>query len=442
MSSLFARIWLSYWLMMALTLAAALAISYGLSIKRSDEAERLSPAIFAREAQGELNRSGRSGLGAWVMAQRHSYPELQFYFVDDSGHEFLGREIAGRPPSGRGDAAAPQISSGAGQRFRLYVRRTSNFSFGAWQLLFQPWLLILLAIGVTGVGSAALARQLARPVARLRSDVRTVAAGEIQTPMSELITRRRDEVGGLARDIDQMTAHLRSLIESKEELLRDISHELRSPLTRLRIATSLLRKEDGGENPAAFERIDREVERLDELIGQILQFSRVQNGPPMALESVNLLGIVEEAVENARIEAAREKKAIRLADGPAINVPGDRMLIASAVENILRNAVRFGPVETPIDVGLSLAGSMARIAIADRGPGIAADSLPRICEPFVREQGSSGVGLGLSIAERIMSLHGGRLSMHNRSCGGLEVELFFPTGPGGDAPLADFSASS
>lgn len=439
MSSLFARIWLSYWLMMALTLAAALAISYGLAVKRAEMADRLSPATFARAAQGELSRGGRNGLGMWVMAERHTNPELQFYFVDDSGREFLGRDIVGKPLPGTAGALVPRISSPGSPSFQLFVRRTSKFSFGAWQLMFQPWLLIVLAIGVTGIGSAALARHLVRPLSRLRSDVRTVAGGEIQAPMSPWITRRRDEVGGLGRDIDQMTAHLRELIRSKEDLLRDISHELRSPLARLRIATSLVREAPRARNAEAFRRIDREVERLDELIGQILMFSRVHDGLAPEFENVDLTRLVEETVGDARLEADRENKTIRLEAGPPASVCGDRALIASAVENVLRNAVRFAPVDAPIDVALTVIGSTARIRIADRGPGIDPHSLPRICEPFFRAQSSSGVGLGLAIAERIATLHNGRLSVRNRRSGGLAVELFFPTGEGDAAPLADFS---
>jgi two-component system, OmpR family, sensor kinase len=439
MSSLFARIWLSYWLMMALTLGAALAVSYGLAIKRAEMADRLSPVTFARTAQGELSRGGRNALGMWVMAERHTNPELEFYFVDDSGREFLGRDLAGQSLPGPAGAIIPRISAPGAPSFRLYMRRTSKFSFGAWQLMFQPWLLIALAIGVTGLGSAALARHLARPLARLRSDVRTVAAGEIQTEMSPWITRRRDEVGGLGRDIDQMTAHLRSLIKSKEDLLRDISHELRSPLARLRIATTLVREESGESKLAALQRIDREVERLDDLIGQILQFSRVHDGVRPEFENVDLTRIAEETAEDARVEADRERKTIRLEAGPSIAVRGDPSLITSAVENVLRNAVRFAPAGTPIDVALTVIGSTARVRIADRGPGIDPLSLPRICEPFYRAQSSSGVGLGLAIAERIATLHGGRLLVRNRRSGGLAVELFFPTGAD-EAPLADFGA--
>ena len=250
--NLFARIWLSYWLVMALTLGATLAISLALAVKRADDAVRTSPRAFAQAAQTALTRDGRDGLFLWVMGQRHAHPELQIYQVDDADHELLGRRVAGLALAGPGAQAPQRVTAPGGPAYRLLVRRTTNFSMGAWQLMLQPLVLGVLAVAISGAGSAALAHQLTRPVVRLRAGVRTIAAGDIEARMSPAIARRRDEVGGLARDIDRMTAHLRDLIESKEDLLRDISHELRSPLARLRIATSLLREERPGEGMAAF----------------------------------------------------------------------------------------------------------------------------------------------------------------------------------------------
>ncbi len=435
MSSLFGRIWLSYWLVMALTLAAALAVSYGLALKRAEDIDRISPTTLAQSAQLEVRKGGRDDLGLWIMGQRHTHPELQFYFVDDTGHEMLGRPLAGRPLPGATGAIVPRIAMPGGAPYRMYVRRTSNISFGAWQLAFQPVMLLVLAIAVSGVGSAALARQLAKPVERLRQSVRTIAAGAIETPMAESIARRRDEVGGLARDIDQMTAHLRALIESKEHLLRDISHELRSPLARLRVATRLLRQDHPGESLLALQRIDREVERLDGLIGQILEYSRVQASPQLSTDCFDLRALLEDTVEDARLEGEPDGKSVQLQEGPLTEILGDKALVSSAIENVLRNAVRFGPSGAAVEVSLAVVGGVARIRVADAGPGLSATDLARICEPFFRAQGSAGVGLGLSIADRITSLHGGHLVARNRPTGGLEVDLFFPTTEGLHAPL-------
>jgi len=242
MTSLFGRIWLSYWLVMALTLAAALAVGFALALKRAEETDRISPVSLARSAELELRKGGRDQLSFWIMGQRHTHPELQFYFVDPTGHELFGRALAGRPLPGAAGAPAPRIDVPGAAPWRMYVRRTSNVSFAASQLVFQPGMLLLLAVAVSGVGSAAWPDSspnrwsaCARGSGRSRWRDRDADGREH--------IAAADEVGGLARDIDQMTAHLRALIESKEHLLRDISHELRSPLARLRIATRLLRQE-------------------------------------------------------------------------------------------------------------------------------------------------------------------------------------------------------
>jgi len=114
---------------------------------------------------------------------------------------------------------------------------------------------------------------------------------------------------------------------------------------------------------------------------------------------------------------------------------GDKALVSSAIENVLRNAVRFGPAGAAVEVSLAVVGGVARIRVSDAGPGMSTADLARVCEPFFRAEGSSGVGLGLSIADRITSLHGGHLTPRNRPTGGLEVDLFFPTMEGANAPL-------
>jgi two-component system sensor histidine kinase CpxA len=435
MTSLFGRIWLSYWLVMALTAAAALAVSFALALKRADDTNRISPETLAQSAAGQLRKGGRDGLGLWVMDQHHTHPELQVYFVDDAGHEIFGRALSGHALSGPTGAVVPRIGEPGAKSYRVYVRRTRDVAFTAWQMVFQPGILLVLAITVSGLGSAALARQLAKPVERLRTGVRAIAGGAIETPMSPTISGRRDEVGGLARDIDQMTARLRAMIESKEHLLRDISHELRSPLARLRVATRLLRQDGATGNRTALERIDREVERLDGLIGQILEYSRVQASPPLNLENLDLLALLEDTAEDAQLEAEAEGKSVVLSTTTPARIRGDRSLVLSAIENVVRNAVRFTPVGQPVDIALVVVGGVARIRVRDAGPGIRAADLARICEPFFRADGTSGVGLGLSITDRITTLHGGQLAARNRAGGGLEVEIVFPVLDGAGAPL-------
>jgi two-component system sensor histidine kinase CpxA len=421
--SLFARIWLSYWLMMAVTLAATLAVTFVLAVERAENLNRLSPETIANSASAAA-RQGEPGLRDWILKEWHSNPELQIYFVDPAGRELTNRVIAGRPLATNADTFL--VTTPAGHRYRMRIHRVRNFVFDAWNILLQPYTLIALAILVSGAGSALLARYLTRPVSRLREGVRVFAVGNLETRMPGNLRGRADELGALARDFDAMAENLRALIASKEQLLRDVSHELRSPLARLRVATSLARR---GSDPARqFARIDCEIKRLDAMLGQLLRFSRVVSAPHRGFEELPLGTLVEECVADAAVEAAVGRKTIDLALSQDLRVCGDRDMLRSAIENVLRNAVCFAPEGSRIDVAVQRNRNSAVVSVIDYGPGVAKDDLPHIFEPFFRSDGSDGAGLGLSIAQRIIDVHGGTITARNRASGGFEVALLVPSG--------------
>jgi two-component system sensor histidine kinase CpxA len=316
------------------------------------------------------------------------------------------------------------VAAPDGVAYRMLARRTSDLVFDLWNIFLQPWVLVVLAIGISGLGCAWLALQLTRPVLRLREGVRAIAAGDLDVRMGPDLAARKDELGGLARDFDSMADDLRAHIASKEELLRDISHELRSPLARLRLASGLAR--DRARRDGALDRIDREVERIDQMIGQILRFSRLGSGPAPNHEPIDLAELLEECVEDAGIEADVEGKAVELELAAAPWVVGERAQLRSAIDNVLRNAVRFTPPGAATRVALRADEALAVIEIGDPGPGVAEADLPRLFEPFFRGEPSEGVGLGLAIASRIAALHGGCIEAANQAPTGLRVTLSLP----------------
>jgi two-component system sensor histidine kinase CpxA len=364
-------------------------------------------------------------VASWSIDEVHRQPEVQVYFVDPSGRELLDRRIRGRPIAEAGSPPA-QIVAIDGTSYRVLVRRTRGVVFDLWNIFLQPWVLAGLALLISGVGSAWLAWRLTRPILRLRTGVRAVASGDLEVRLGSDIVARRDELGGLARDFDQMTSDLRALIASKEELLRDISHELRSPLSRLRLASGLARRGARGAREEPFERIDREVERLDAMIGQILKFSKLGAGPAAAHEAFDFADLIEEVVEDARIEADGAGVTIQLvSDGPAW-VVGERGQLRSAVENVLRNAVRFSPTASRIEVRLTRGAQELRAEVSDTGPGLRDADLARVFEPFYRADAADGVGLGLAITQKIVVMHGGRILARNLPQSGLCVEIILP----------------
>src|SRR5260221_8228858 len=223
-----------------------------------------------------------------------------------------------------------------------------------------------------------------------------------------------------------MAQNLRDHIRSKEELLRDVSHELRSPLARLRIAAGLAKRGGNASEPQALDQIDKEVEKLDALIGQILRFSRVESRAPLAAQNVDMQELVEEIAADAQLEARAGTKSVHLRTQARMTIKGDRELLRSAIENIVRNAIRHAPRGSAIELAALTEPSAAVIEVTDAGPGVDDDALTRIFEPFYRNCDADGAGLGLAIARKIVELHHGTIIAQNRSQGGLCVRVRLP----------------
>jgi signal transduction histidine kinase len=286
-----------------------------------------------------------------------------------------------------------------------------------------------LAALVTGL---ALAWYLSRPVRHLRWALQRMAEGRFDTRVEPLMGGRRDEIADLAHDIDGMAAQLEQLIASRRELLHDVSHELRSPLSRLQAAIGLL-KQDPSQTAAMIERIERESQRLDALIEELLTLHRLTAGAGLARERVDVIELLQAIAEDADFEAKASERSVRI-DAPGVfvaEVNGE--LVYSAYENVIRNALKFSPPGSAVEIEArtSRDGSELVTRVRDRGPGVPAQMLDAIFEPFVRVEGSEsrrGVGLGLAIARRAMALHGGEIRAALRDGGGLEVTLRLPSG--------------
>jgi signal transduction histidine kinase len=246
---------------------------------------------------------------------------------------------------------------------------------------------------------------------------------------------RRDELGQLARTFDRMAERIETLLTAERRLLLDISHELRSPLARLGVAVELARS---GDDPnSALNRIQKESDRLNALVGQLLQVTRAE-GDPSSLRSqaVRLDELVQQLVDDSRIEAEAHASAVKYEKREPVTVEGDPELLRRAVENVIRNAIRYSPPNAPVEVSLARHNGTVRVDVRDHGPGVPEGELPRIFDPFYRvdsdrDRSSGGIGLGLSIARRAIELHRGRISARNASPG-LEVEMELPVGKAGE----------
>lgn len=302
------------------------------------------------------------------------------------------------------------------------------------RLISRPRVVATQLILATLIGAAvclALAAYLTAPLRRLREASVAYGSGDFSHRVAPSLGRRNDEIVDLAKSLDTMAERIDALIAAQRGLLRDVSHELRSPLARVQVAVGLVRQRVGDQADTELKRIDAEMERLNELIGRIIDFSRLDAGlNPIRHEALRLEQIIADIADDARIEAEAKQCTIstRLpAQAPFI---GDTPLLASALENVLRNALRHSPVGGHINLSLERNQDHWHIVIADDGPGIPDALQARVFEPFFRvddhRNPQGGIGLGLAIARQAIVAHGGNIELKNRNEGGLQVTISLP----------------
>ncbi len=299
-----------------------------------------------------------------------------------------------------------------------------------------PVLFLGLQVGLTLIVIAAVgwwvSRRLATPLQHIQSAARGIADGALDRRVGSALAGRSDEYGRLARDFDHMATQVQSLLESRDQLLHDVSHELRAPLSRLRFAIELS-KASG--NAADLDRADREIGHIDTLVGQLLALARLEHAgaDAQSFEPLALWAFVNEIVEAER-PAAQAGSVELSVSGEKFSARAEADSLRGALENLLANALRFAPAGSQIQVCVSRHQGHAQIAVRDQGPGVPQAVLHRLFEPFFRVPGPSGqqgYGIGLALVSRVMRRHGGSAQACLPETGGLEVRLRWPiAGPG------------
>jgi signal transduction histidine kinase len=293
-----------------------------------------------------------------------------------------------------------------------------------------PVMPMLLAMLASLVSAALLAWHFAKPIRRLRQAFDAVAAGKLDTRIGPT-GKRGDELTDLGRDFDRMAHRLESVLEAQRRLLHDVSHEMRSPLARLQAAIGLARQRPERVE-ASLDRIERESVRMDEMIGEVLALARLDAGVgEVPQDEVAIDELVSLVTDDARFEAQAAGKSVALESEGAFMVLGSQELLHSAIENVMRNAVKHTADGTEVTATIkhNKQARQVRIAVCDHGPGVPEAELELIFRPFQRgSQGTKlpGHGLGLAIADRVVRSHGGQIGARNRPEGGLCVEIVLP----------------
>jgi two-component system sensor histidine kinase CpxA len=424
-----------------------------------------------RNAAHTLRDSGVGGLRT-MLSQALDFGRISVYVLDADKKDVLGREV---PPEiiAATDQAVADTQGLSANRMRLRVltaadgtKYTAIARFEGptpLRLLYRHpntfWMHVALAMAISACFALLLAAYITAPLARIRASARRVARGDLSAHIGDLRFGRSAEILALASEFDQMTARLRDLVEGQRRLIRDVSHEMRSPLSRMRIALELARanvkeallepaeavlesatagREPGGgrnfsgtEAVNQLDRIEREAERLEEMIAQAIQLTRMETTTPSKVEDVALDQLLADIASDAAFEAQARPCALHIAQNEPLVVRAEADLVASAIENVVRNAVKYTSADSTVSIRLDRIEGQARIRVRDCGPGVPAGDCARIFEPYfrtdvARQRKSGGSGLGLAIAKRAIERQGGRIHANNAEGGGLEVEILLP----------------
>jgi len=357
------------------------------------------------------------------------------YLFDENGKELMGRDqMAERLRSRNIQKTRRELVDGQNRAYQLIVLRRPPR--GA---LLEPGmrgiaLRLLIAAFISALLSFMIARYLAAPLIRLGAASRRLAAGDMSTRIGPPLAERKDEFGALAADFDEMATRLQDLQRANHRLLRDVSHELRSPLARLRVALEIARNRDSEPVAGELDRIELESERLEMLVDEVLALLReTSETSPLRREKFDLVELLADLQDVVKYEVAEDAPGIQLNTGGPLPINADRELLWRAFENLVRNALIHTHNGTGVEITARLAKNKSRIEVfvRDTGPGIPTQHLDKIFQPFyrvqeARDRNSGGHGLGLAIAEAAIKRHGGTIKAQNRETGGLEIQVSLP----------------
>jgi len=462
MHSLFVRIFVLFWIAMAIIVAGSIAVTFTVAAREYESREFQRRPATAVQASEVLARGGVDALRTWLLANRHSMPDRDLYIIGPNGEDILGRPLSesaerrleffresmsegeppalppgavpGRPPPPRNfrpQRALAQIVAPDGTTYTVLLVPRRPSIFGALSLPGISARILGIALVVSAFASWWLAQHLSAPIRRMQEGARALAGERLDVRVSAGLGGRKDEVAVLAREFDAMADRLRANRSALTRLLGDISHELRSPLARMRLALGLARQPTA-DTARQLDRMEREIERLDVLISQVLKLARL-NGTdiPFEREPFDVDEMIDEVVRDAAFEGTAKGCKVETVGAAHGVVSGNRDLLRSAIENVLRNAVRYSPQNAPVEVAVERSAAGLTISVRDQGPGVPPGELERIFEPFYRvaesrDRDSGGEGIGLAITSQVMKAHGGTARANNRAGGGFEVQLNLP----------------
>lgn len=441
--SLFLKIFL-WFCLVVITVIAATFIVGELSRPQRHRREHgpLDPlvAMHAKTAAEIFERQGENGLNTYLEGVEEE-TDLRGFVFNRQLQEIAGREV---PPEAREVArrtfegafhAGPHhgpppflshlTTTSSGSQYAFVAQLPHPRHPSLWTQLSH-----MLFIGLVGAAFCYwLAWYITSPVKKLRGATQELAGGNLSVRVTPALGNRRDELTSLAADFDVMAERIETLITGQRRLLGDISHELRSPLARLSVALELARQRAGTDAATALDRIEREAENLNEMIGQLLALTRLEARTyEVEQTDIDIVELVRQVADDAEFEARGRDRSVRLTTIDSCHVRGNYELLRRAIENVVRNAVQHTAPSTEVVVEIANRDNTCVITVLDHGSGVPEEALEKIFQPFyrvedARDRESGGTGLGLAIADRAVRLHGGSVGAVNEKGAGLKVTI-------------------
>lgn len=397
---------------------------------------------YLANAKSELAHKGPEGLSQWLDIIGNELL-ITVYAVDGDGrplskHKIPDDTTAALAAAGKNLANTPKwlratTATYGNQTYTIVCRFEPSFMK---RLENAPMFRALgkIMLVTVAVGALLLAWYITSPLAQIQRSAHRYAQGDLDARVGRLKFGRATEIVALAAEFDRMSERIKSLVDSYKSLIRDVSHELRSPLARLRVALELARTPDPPATDITLERIESEANRLENMLRQTIELAKLQMATPLKYEPVSLNLLLDEIVANADYEGAARDRRVVLTETETILTRGNHEAIYSALENVIRNALRYTDSGTTVDVSLKRSGPhRAIIRVRDHGPGLSEQEIARVFEPFyrtnsARAQCEEGTGLGLAIVRSAVQRHKGEISVRTLKEGGLEITISLPIG--------------
>lgn len=428
--------------LIAFSLIAAVSVFSIASFElRGYVAARQSP--LARDAAAALETGGRPALVNWLQDHIKTQPDISIYIIDQQGEDLLQRSLPRELAGFVRESVAPDPRDDVNDNY-LEIRLTPQLvapdgsllsflllpkSITLWGSAATRLGLVVAALLVAGIVALLIARTFGRPIRELQLAVRELTSGHVDARVPAAIAERPDELGTLAADFNTMADRMEQLISGRQQLLQEMSHELRSPLARLQAALALANHRTST-TAAEREQIEAEIGRMNKTIGEMLRFSSLDAGGTSPPRLIRLGKLLRELVDTEKVEAAAKDCSLEFDTERRLTLVGDPDLLRSGFENVLRNAIRHAPQGSCVEIVARRTRAGFEVQVRDRGPGVADAELERIFEPFFRAPAtadqSSGSGLGLAIARRVFEAHAGEVTAAPRPGGGLVITIKLP----------------